>query len=442
VHHRGDRPRRHGHLLTALAQPGFRHLMATRLTGQFGDGAFQGALAGVVLFSPQRQADPATVAAGFAVLLLPYSVIGPFAGVLLDRWWRQRVLIRANVLRGLAVVLVAAEVAAGVAGFAFYVSALLVLSLSRFVNAALSPALPHVVGEDELVTANALSTTAGSVITAAGGASVVVVRLIVGGSATNDGLLLLTAVAAYVGAAGLARWFPRTALGPDEAERGRRETLGEVAHGLIAGARHLRSRPAASYAVAAIGAHRVCFGLWTVTTLLLYRNYFTDEGMLRAGLAGLTQVVGAAAVGGGIAALLTPPVVRRVGYVAWPALMLAGCAVVMVSCNLPYRLGPALAGALLLAFASQSLKICVDTLVQVHVADEFRGRVFALYDMLFNIALVAAAVLTAVVLPADGRSPAMVVAVAVGYTVVAAVYARLAGRLRTTTVPAAAPTIA
>ena len=63
-----------------------------RLAGQFGDGLFQAALAGAVLFDPEHQARAADIASGFAVLLLPYSLIGPFAGVLLDRWWRQRVL--------------------------------------------------------------------------------------------------------------------------------------------------------------------------------------------------------------------------------------------------------------------------------------------------------------------------------------------------------------
>ncbi|TAM92920.1 MAG: MFS transporter [Jatrophihabitans sp.] len=431
---------RRGHLRTALAQAGFRHLLATRLTGQFGDGAFQAALAGAVLFNPERQADPATIAAGFAVLLLPYSVLGPFAGVLLDRWWRQRVLVRANLARALVVALVAAEIAHGTAGAVFYLSALAAMSLSRFVNSALSAALPHVVGPDELVTANALSTTAGSVLTATGGACVVAVRLVIGGSDTTDGLLAVVALAAYLGAGTLARWFPRTVLGPDEAERAGRESLAAIARGLVAGARHLRGRPAALYGVAAIGAHRLCFGLWTVTTLLLYRNYFTSDGPLRVGLAGLTQVVGALALGGGIAALVTPPVVRRVGYAVWPATMLLSCAGVMVACNLPYRLGPALAGALALAFASQSLKICVDTLVQVHVADEFRGRVFALYDMLFNLALVVAAVLTAAVLPADGHSPATVIGVAAGYLVVGAAYGRLASRVRSP--PSAVPTTA
>ena len=35
----------------------------------------------------------------FAVLLLPYSLVGPFAGVLLDRWRRRQVLLWANVVR-------------------------------------------------------------------------------------------------------------------------------------------------------------------------------------------------------------------------------------------------------------------------------------------------------------------------------------------------------
>jgi hypothetical protein len=54
----------------------FRRLLAARLSAQFGDGVLQAALAGTVLFNPQRAADPVAVAAGFAVLLLPYSLVG------------------------------------------------------------------------------------------------------------------------------------------------------------------------------------------------------------------------------------------------------------------------------------------------------------------------------------------------------------------------------
>jgi hypothetical protein len=72
-----------------LAARSFRRLLETRLLAQFGDGVFQAALAGTVLFNPQRAADPVAVAAGFAILLLPYSMVGPFAGVWLDRWSRR-----------------------------------------------------------------------------------------------------------------------------------------------------------------------------------------------------------------------------------------------------------------------------------------------------------------------------------------------------------------
>jgi hypothetical protein len=58
------------------------------------------------------------------------------------------------------------------------------------------------------------------------------------------------------------------------------------------------------------------------------------------------------------------------------------------------------------------------------VEDEFRGRVFALYDTMFNFALVTAAVLTAVVLPENGRSPASVIIIAAAYALAAVWYLR------------------
>ena len=83
----------HGALRSVLASHNFRRLYSIRLAGQFGDGLLQSALATFVLFSPEREPDAVRVAAAFAILLLPYSFIGPFAGVLLDRWQRRNVLV-------------------------------------------------------------------------------------------------------------------------------------------------------------------------------------------------------------------------------------------------------------------------------------------------------------------------------------------------------------
>ena len=71
-----------------------------------------------LLFNPERAADPWAIAGAFAVLFLPYSLLGPFAGALLDRWDRRGVLIGANLARLLLMLAVAllAGVGAGERG--------------------------------------------------------------------------------------------------------------------------------------------------------------------------------------------------------------------------------------------------------------------------------------------------------------------------------------
>ena len=424
--------RQRHHLRVALAAADFRRLFAVRVLGQFADGVFQASLAGAVLFNPERQAHATDVAAGFAVLLVPYSLIGPFAGVLLDRWWRQRVLVVSNVLRAVAVTVVAVEIAGGLHGEPFYASALVVLSISRFFLSALSAALPHVVGPDELVTANALSTTFGAVATTVGGAAAIGVRALIGSDDSAYAAVALASVVPYLVGALVAARFAKTVLGPDDVERSNRETVADVARGLVAGARHLRTRRPASLALAMITVHRVCYGLFAVCSVLLFRNYYQADGVFRSGLTGLGQLVTAIAIGGALAALATPPASRRFGFRRWAVGLLALAAPAGVGLGLPYTIPAHLGAALVLAFCAQGLKISVDTILQTTVADEFRGRVFALYDTLFNLALVAAAVLTAAVLPDDGHAPAAVIAIGGAYLLTAAVYGRLSAAPRTT----------
>ena len=75
--------------------------------------------------------------------------------------------------------------------------------------------------------------------------------------------------------------------------------------------------------------------------------------------------------------------------------------------------------------AAQGIKICVDTFVQRDVDDAFRGRVFSLYDVLFNVAFVSAAVSAVVLLPRDGRAPVALTTIAVCYLLLAGVFARV-----------------
>lgn len=418
-----------GVLRAILATGGFRRLFATRLLGQCADGVFQASLAGAVLFNPERQADPAQVAAGLTVLLLPYSLVGPFAGVLLDQWRRQRVLVTANAIRCGLVALVAAQIAAGLAGLSFYVTALVTISVNRFFLSALSAALPHVVTTPQLVTANSLSTTSGTIAATVGGGIALGLRALAGGD--NHGYALVAACSAipYAASALSAAGFHRDRLGPDEVERQRREHLGDVLRGLVRGGRYLAGHRGAANALAVIGVHRFFYGLATMSTLLLYRNYFHPEGMFRAGLAGLGQVIGATAVGALLAAVVTPPVVGRIGKPAWITRLLVIACVVQLVFGAPFLLQTLLPGALILGFAAQGVKICVDTTIQETVEDEFRGRVFSLYDTLFNVMYVAAAVAGAAVLPENGKSYLVLVVIAAGYAGGALWYRLAATRL-------------
>lgn len=404
-----------------LSGPGlrsFRLLLATRLVGQFGDGAFQVALASYVVFSPEKQATPAEVAQAFAVLLLPFTVVGPFAGVFLDRWPRRQVLLWANLLRGALVLVVGLLVAVGAPNPAFYSVALAVLSANRFVLAGLSAALPHTVAPSQLVTANALCPTAGTLAATSGGAVSLMMHALVGSGlrATVGGLIAVGAL--YSGAALLAALIPRAQLGPDGPPgSGAWAAVSSVLSGVAAGARHVRRRPAAGRALLAVTVSRFCYGTVTIMTLLLYRNHFNDPAHPARGLAGFAVAVAVSGAGFGIGAVVTPLVTRRWRLEGWITFCLLAAAAAELGCGLTFRAGPLILGAGLLGVTSQSQKICTDTLVQRGVDDPFRGRVFVFYDMLYNGAFVLAAAFAAASLPLSGMSYPVVAIVAGCYAV-------------------------
>lgn len=407
----------------------FRRLLGTRLLSQFGDGVFQAALAGTVLFNPQRAADPVDVAAGFAILLLPYSLIGPFAGVWLDRWSRRQVLLRANVLRAGLVAVVAALVFGGVEGTAFYAAGLAVFSVNRFILAALSAGLPHTTDDASLVSANALSTTSGAVATVVGGGAAIGLLQLTDSGDSGYATLALAAAVPYLLAAAVVSGFGRAYLGPDHLTRSVQLSVGEIARGMVAGARHVWKRPPAAAALLAISLHRLWYGFLTLMTLLLYRNTFEADGsFFPGGIVGLGEVVAAGAVGTLVAAAVTPAVVRRVGKPRWITVLLVVAGVTQFGLGLPFVTPTIVLAGLILGFVAQAVKICVDTTLQEWVEDDFRGRVFSVYDTLFNVTFVTALLVGAFVLPPSGISYPLLGAVGVGYLLTALAYARITRR--------------
>ncbi|GAA1857245.1 MFS transporter [Pseudonocardia ailaonensis] len=396
---------------------GFRRLVLSRMPAQWGDGFFQAALGGAVLFNPERQADPLAVAAGLAVMLLPYSLIGPFAGALLDRWDRRRVLLLANLLRAVLILVVAAAVASGVDGVPLYLGALAVVGVSRFVGSGLSAALPHVVEPRNLVEANTVASTAGAASAAIGGAMAIGIRGLIGEGDRGSGITTAVAIVGSLLAAFAAAGFARAALGPDRVPSGGAAVSRSVAvlRGWVDGARAVLARPTVSGAFCAVGAHRLAFGMSTLLSLLLFRYAFHDMGPLRAGLAGVGQVVVAAGAGLGAAALLTPWLTHRLGRATTIRVGLVTAAAMQTAVACVVTLPMVLVGAFVLSTAGQVVKLCADAAIQEETADDTRGRVFALYDALFNSCYVIAVTAAALASPPDGDSPWLLGSAAVVY---------------------------
>ncbi|MGH3715950.1 MAG: MFS transporter [Micromonosporaceae bacterium] len=422
---------RNGDLRAIVTSRGFRKLLWVRLASQGADGFFQAGLAGSLLFNPEQGASGLAIAIGFAVLLLPYSLLGPYVGVFLDRWSRRNILFKADLLRAGFVVPAALLIWYGNENGLFVLFALLVIAVNRFVLACLSASLPHVVEEGRLVTANAVSTTFGTICFSLGLGGAALLQQWIGASYHSYGAIAMVAVIGYVVAALVARYsFTPQHLGPDHAPR-HRGVVGEmvdVARGMVAGFVHLGQRGGAAYPLVAQAVHRGLYGVLAIGVLLLYRNYFTTGDDFSSSIAGLGQVVIAGAAGSLLAAVVTPIVTRRIGGRAWITVVLAAVGVSVLAFGLPYRPILLVAAVFVINIASQGTKIVVDTAIQQECDDDHRGWVFSVNDTAFNLCFVLGLFGGALLLPEDGHSPAVLVGVCVGYAVLVAWFWWASGR--------------
>ena len=411
-----------------LHRKDFRALYSTRLVGQFGDGFFQAALASFILFSPEREPNATAIAVAFGILLLPYSLVGPFAGVFLDRWLRRNILVRANLLKALLTIPVIAAVLAGSESVILGVSVLFVLGVSRFILSGLSASLPHVVSGKELIYANALTPTSGTIAFVVGATTGLGIRQIFGGGDSGSVALLLFAIGTFVSAAFIARTFAAHALGPAlQLKASMVDSLRGVTGDLLSGIRTLSSHREAARALTLVAFNRISFGVITAGALLLLRNTFHQSVNANAALADFAILSGFTATAALIAAILTPWATRRIGIPIWSALAVAQASIGMVvfafaatQQNYPLLLSAGFS----LGFAGQAVKVCSDTVIQRKIPDESLGRVFSLFDMSVNVALVSGIILVALLAPVTGVAPILYTGVGVGLALASVWYWR------------------
>jgi MFS family permease len=406
--------------------PEFWRLLELRTASQFGDGLFQAGLAGGLLFNAERAATPWAVAGAFAVLFLPYSIVGPFAGALLDRWDRRAVLVAANLARLVLVIGVGVLLAAGASDLTVLCGALVINGFSRFVTSGLSAALPHVVPREQVVTMNSVATATGATATFLGANFMLLPRWIFGAGDAGAATVMLLVAVPVAAALVLSLRFPRHQLGPDETARAvHGSVFYAVATGWMYGARTVLTTPTVAATLSGLASHRMVFGINTLLVLVIVRHSDTPA----VGGFG-TAVVFVAATGGGafLANVLTPVAIKRWGRYAtanWALL----CAAIIQLAGATLQLAVMIACGFLLGLAGQVVKLCADTAMQIDVDDALRGHVFAVQDSLFWVSFIVATMLSAQVIPSDGHSPPLALAGSAIYLVGLALHA-LVGRRR------------
>ena len=408
-------------------------ILTIRWSGQLTDGLFQSALASFVLFSPERAPNAISAALAFAVVLLPYSLIGPYVGIFLDRFSRQRIIRNCNYLRAANLLIIAWLVNSGSTGIILTLFVLFAFGVNRLILSGLSAGLPLLVKREELIAANALAVTGGTIWVVIGGGIGIGIKNLLSQNIDADfaeAVVILIASLGFLTAALACFRLNKYEIGPLEHEV-KAESRGykEVLEGLMI----LRSHSDALRGILSIGIQRGGITALTLMALLLERNSFNDPSDPDAGLAGFGIALAIAGIGIGVGAIISPYGVIKFGRHQWMRLlMFLGIPPLLI-----YAAGineiSMIGSAFLVGLCGQGIKVTNDALVQSKITDEYRGRVFAFYDVAVNAGIVTGAIGAALILPDNGVTAFLPITIALFYLFAATVLMRRANFAPSTT---------
>jgi MFS family permease len=352
------------------------------------------------------------IAGAFAGLFLPYSLLGPFAGALMDRWDRRLVLVGANLGRLVSVALVGVCLAVGAGNVLVLCGALVVNGLARFVSSGLSAALPHAVPREQVVTMNSIASATGAVAAFVGANFMLVPRTLIGSGDNGAAMIIWLVTIPLLISLLLSLRFGAHVLGPDDTQRAiHGSVIYAVITGWMHGIRTVLNRPTVAATLSGLAAHRMVFGVNSLLVLLLVHG---GAAAAVGALGGAMLFLAATGTGSFLGNVVTPPAVRRWGRYATANGALAIAATIQLA-GAGLQLAVMVACGFFLGAAGQVIKLCADTAIQIDVDDALRGHVFAVQDSLFWVAFIGAITVAATVIPDNGHSPALVLAGTVLY---------------------------
>jgi len=387
-------------------------LITVRWSAQLTDGLYQSALASYVLFSPERQASATAAAIAFTTVLLPYSLIGPFVGTILDKYSRRQILFFANLARTITLLIVATAILLNATGLELTLIVLVSFGINRLILAGLSASLPRVVTREILVAANALTVTGGTIAIVLGGGIGIGLRNILegqNGADQVDAALVLFGALGYFISALFSLRLRKDELGPtkseiDAGDGSNRNNLkwGNGFAQMREGFTYLRSNKDSGIGILAVAIQRGGLTALTLMALILERNAFHNPSDPDAGLSGFARAITIAGIGIMLGAVISPAAVRRFGRHRWMRIAMFIASLGPLIFAISQSEIAMIAMGFVCGFGGQGVKVTNDALVQEKISDDYRGRVFAVYDVVVNAAIVSGSLIAAAVLSKDG----------------------------------------
>lgn len=377
-----------GYLALIRRNPHFRRLWLGNVISLLGDWFNTIALYSLII---ELSASEMALGAVLIAKMLPWAIVSPLAGVLVDRFDRRRLMMVANVLRaivvlGLVVVNEPDEV------YLVYVLTTLQVVIGAVFQPAQTASIPNVAKPEELLTANALMAATWSVMLSVGA--------VAGGFVTEwvgiQAVFVLDSLT-YV----VSTWFIYRTVIPQTTEAPMGSLWATAWGEVVAGVRYLRHHPP---------IQRITFAKATWATagggLVYMLVLLGDELALEALAVGIGVMFMARGIGTGIGPILARAVFRN--PVRWPS-VLGWCIVFSGVCYglvsvAPWATAaalPLLIGLVVLAHASSGANWVLSTvMLQQRTEDRYRGRIFALEWLFVMLAdsvaiLVASALLAA-----------------------------------------------
>ncbi|HKY47870.1 MAG TPA: MFS transporter [Acidimicrobiia bacterium] len=384
-----------------LALGNFRKLWLSHVISSFGDALTNLAL----LITAQRlTGSTAAVATTAVAVALPQLLFGLFAGVLVDRWDRKRVMIASDLARSF-LVLGFLAVSSPDRMWLLYVVAFVQASIGTLDNPARSSVVPQIVGTDDLLAANSFFQSTMIIVGVAGTATAGVIA----------GVFDTLAPAFVIDAASFALSAALVTRLTIEGRPARAATAGNVTSSmwseLSGGIRLITSSPMLRTVVITAGV--VMLGLGAVNVLLV--PFIVDDLAVPEtwfGLLEAAQVTSMVLAGGLVAAAA-----RRIRPGRLLVVGLTGVALVVAVMSLAQSVWHMIGLLFAVGWFVTPTQAAISTIVQTEVPLESLGRVSSSLGTISTTAQVASMALSGVAAAAFGvRS----VFVAAGLIVLAA----------------------